>query len=31
MAGLYKLVSYDDLKDVGQELRSMIHYAYKSE
>ena len=31
MAGVYILVSCDDLKDVGQELRSVIHHAYKAE
>ena len=31
MAGVYKLVSCDDLKDVVQELRSVIHHAYKAE
>ena len=31
MAGVYKLVSCDDLKDVGQELKSVSHHAYKAE
>ena len=31
MAGVYKRVSCDDLKDVAQELRSVIHQAYKAE
>ena len=31
MAGVYKLVSRDDLKDVGQELRSVIDHAYKAD
>ena len=31
MAGVYKLVSCDDLKDVAQELRSAIHHAYKAD
>ena len=31
MAGVYKLVSCYDLKDVGQELKSVIHHAYKAE
>ena len=31
MAGVYKLVSCDDLKDVGKELRSVIHHAYMAE
>ena len=31
MAVVYKLVSGDDYKDVGQELRSVIHHAYKAE
>ena len=31
MAGVYKLVSCDDLKAVGQESRSVIHHAYKAE
>ena len=28
MAGVYKLASCEDLKDVGQKLRSVIHHAY---
>ena len=31
MAGVYKLVSCDDPKDVTQELRSVIYHAYKAE
>ena len=31
MTGVYKLVSCDDLKDVGQELKSVIYHAYKAE
>ena len=31
MAGAYKLVSCEDLKDVAQELRTVIHHAYKVE
>ena len=31
MAGVYKLVSCYDLKDVGQELKSVILHAYKAE
>ena len=31
MAGVYKLVSCDDLKDVAQELRNVIYHAYKAE
>ena len=31
MAGVYKLVSCDDLKDVGQEFKSVIYHAYKAE
>ena len=31
MAGVYKLVSCDYLKDVVQELISVIHHAYKVE
>ena len=31
MAGVYRFVSYDDLKGVAQELRSVIHHAYKAE
>ena len=30
MAGVYKRVSWYDLKDVAQELRSVIHHAYKA-
>ena len=31
MAGVYKLVSCDDLTDVAQELKSVIHHAYEAE
>ena len=31
MAGENKLVSCDDLKDVAQELRSVIHHTYEAE
>ena len=31
MGGVYKLVSCDDLKDVAQELRSVIYHAYRAE
>ena len=31
MAGVYNLLSCDDLKDLAQELRSVIHHAYKAE
>ena len=31
MAGVYKLASCDDFKDVTQELRIVIHHALKAE
>ena len=31
MTGVYKLVLCDEFKDVAQELRSVIHRAYKAE